>query len=49
MIKIYNEFWISLALWSWNWVGVSCEVEDSENEERYFWWKKFHSKISISD
>lgn len=44
MTKIYNEIWISLVLWSWNWLGITCEIEDGDKEERHFWWKKIPFK-----
>lgn len=40
-MKIFNEIWISLVLWKWNWIGISCEEEyENGSEERFFTWKK---------
>ncbi len=40
-MKIYNEFWISLVLWKWNWIGISNEIEYPDwQEKRSFGWKK---------
>lgn len=40
MKKIFNEFWISLVFWKWNWVWFSYEIEEWKNEIRWLWWKK---------
>jgi hypothetical protein len=40
MKTTYNEFWFSLVIWKWNWVGLSYEFEDWDYEIRKLWWKK---------
>ena len=40
MKTTYNEFWISLVIWKWNWIGLSYEIEEWDKEIRWFWWKK---------
>lgn len=40
MKTTYNEFWISLVIWKWNWIWLSYEIEEWDNEIRWLWWKK---------
>lgn len=44
MKQIFNEFWISIVFWKWNWLGFSYEIEEWDKEIRWLGWKKIKIK-----
>ena len=44
MKQIFNELWISLVFWKWNWIGLSYEIEEWDKEIRWLAWKKIKFK-----
>ncbi len=42
--QIFNECWVSLVIWSWNWIWASYEIEEWEKETRGLGWKKIRIK-----
>lgn len=41
MKTLFNEIWFLFVIGKWNWIGLSYELEDWDNEIRGWWWKSF--------